>query len=150
MFLSMHLSIYHLSIHIYKHMIFGIRWQRKACVRLLQDLQNYDSLMNNLRLENVSHQKKISHIQGQRRSPSKTVGGVKSRLESNPLPTRDVQRVQTKLVHTRTWRLNRDCNRTVFECLLWRYRLVVDFHRGRGSGCSRLEYGISPLGGCCH
>ena len=83
-------------------MIFGIRWQRKACVRLLQDLQNYDSLMNNLRLENVSHQKKISHIQGQRRSPSKTVGGVKSRLESNPLPTRDAQRVQTKLVHTRT------------------------------------------------
>ena len=102
MFLSMHLSIYHLSIHIYKYMIFGIRWQRKACACLRQDLQNYDSLMNNRRLENVSHQKKISHIQGQRRSPSKTVGGVKSHLESNPLPTRDAQRVQTKLVHTRT------------------------------------------------
>ena len=36
--------------------------------------------------------KKISHIQGQRRSLSKMVGGAKLHLESNPIPTRDTQR----------------------------------------------------------
>ena len=38
------------------------------------------------RQENVgSHQGKISHTQGQRRSPSKMVGGPKLHLESNPI-----------------------------------------------------------------
>ena len=46
--------------------------------------------------------KEIPHIQGQRRSSCKMVGGSKLHLESNPIHTRDVQRVQTKLVHTRT------------------------------------------------
>ena len=41
--------------------------------------------------------KNISHILGQRRSPSKMVGGVKSCLESNLRPTRDAQRAQTNL-----------------------------------------------------
>ena len=41
--------------------------------------------------------KKIPHVQGQRRSPSKTVGGVKSHLESNPIPSRNAQRAQTNL-----------------------------------------------------
>ena len=40
--------------------------------------------------------KKIPHIQGQRKSPSKVVGGAKSHLESNPIPTRDAQRAQKK------------------------------------------------------
>ena len=31
----------------------------------------------------------IPHVQGQRKSPSKMVGGVKSHLESNLIPTRD-------------------------------------------------------------
>ena len=31
-----------------------------------------------------------------RRSPSKMVGGAKSHLESNPIPTRDARRAQTK------------------------------------------------------
>ena len=44
----------------------------------------------------------IPHVQGQRRRPSNTVGGAKSRLESNPIPARDIQRTQTNLVHTRT------------------------------------------------
>ena len=48
------------------------------------------SLLSNYHLENAgSHHKKVSHIQGQRRSPNKTVGGVKLSLESNPIPTRD-------------------------------------------------------------
>ena len=38
----------------------------------------------------VSHQKKIPHIQGQKRSPSKRVGGAKSCLESNLIPARDL------------------------------------------------------------
>ena len=42
------------------------------------------------------------------RSPSMMVGGEKSHLESNPIPTRDAQRAQTNLVHTRTRRLHRD------------------------------------------
>ena len=55
----------------------------------------------------------IPHIQGQRRSPSKMVGGVNSHLESNPIPTTEAQRAQTNLVHTRTQgpphRLRRNC-----------------------------------------
>ena len=46
--------------------------------------------------------KKIPHVQRQRRSPSKTVGGAKLHLESNPIPTRDAWRAQTKPVCTRT------------------------------------------------
>ena len=38
----------------------------------------------------------------------------------------------------------------VFECLLWRYGSAVDCRRDRGPGCSRLGYGINPLGGGRH
>ena len=38
----------------------------------------------------------------------------------------------------------------MFEHLLWRYGSAVDCRRGRGSGCSRLGYGIIPLGGGHH
>ena len=40
--------------------------------------------------------KKMPRIQEQRRSPRKMVGGEKSCLQSNPIPTRDTQRAQTK------------------------------------------------------
>ena len=40
--------------------------------------------------------KKIPHVQRQRKSPKKTVGGAKSHLESNPIPARDAWRAQTK------------------------------------------------------
>jgi len=50
----------------------------------------------------------MPHIQGKRRSPSKRVGGEKSHLESNPIPTRDTQRAQTYLLHTRIQRPHRD------------------------------------------
>ena len=64
---------------------------------LLLELQNYNSLLNNHQQENVeSHQKSIPHVQGQRRSHSKMVGGAKLHLESNPIPARDVWRAQTK------------------------------------------------------
>ena len=76
----------------------GPRWQsRRTCAHLLlHKLQNYN-LLNNRRQENVgSHQKKIPHIQGQRESSGKTVGGTKSCLESNPIPTRDTQEGSNK------------------------------------------------------
>ena len=85
-----------------------------------------------------------------RRSPSKMKGGAKSQLESNPIPTRDAQRAQINLGHTRTQRTHRDGDRIVSEYLLQRYRSTVDCCRGRGSGCSRPGYGISLLGGGCH
>ena len=48
----------------------------------------------------------IPQVQGQRRSPRKTVGvrGVKSRSELSPMPAGDAQRPQRDLVRTRTQR----------------------------------------------
>ena len=63
--------------------------------------------------------KKIPQVQGQRRSPSKKVGGVKSHLESNPIPARDTRRAEAKLLCTRTQRPHGDRARPVCECLLW-------------------------------
>ena len=93
------------------------RQSRKTCTYLLlRELQNYNLLMNNRWQENVeSHQEKMSHIQGQRRSPSKMVGGAKSNLESNPISTRDAQRAWTNpCAHQET---HRDWARLAFECL---------------------------------
>ena len=45
---------------------------------------------------------------------------------------------------------HRDWDRTVFECLLQRYGSAVDSCTGRGSGCNRPGYGITPLGGGHH
>ena len=104
------------------------RWQsRRICTHLLLlELQNYNSLLNSCQKENAgSHPKKIPHVQGQRRSTNKMVGGTKSHLESNPIPASDVRRAQTKLVHTRTQRPHRNWARTMFECLLQRYGSVV-------------------------
>ena len=83
-------------------------------------------------------------------NPRKTVGGVKLHLESNPSPTRGAQKALAKFLYTRTQRPHRDLDRTVFECLLQRDWLSVACYTGRGSGCSRLEFGISPLGGGHH
>ena len=52
--------------------------------------------------------KKIPHIQGQRRSPSKMARGAKSCLESNTIPARDTQRAQTNLVCTKTQRPHKE------------------------------------------
>ena len=82
----------------------------------------------------------IPHVQGQRKSPNKRVGGAKSRLESNPIPARNAQRAQTKpCAHQdpeAPQRLSQTCL-WVFECLLWRLGSTVTCHRDRGSGCSR-------------
>ena len=50
--------------------------RRMCTLILLQELQTYNSLLKNHWQKNVgSHQKKIPHVQGQRRSPNKMVGG---------------------------------------------------------------------------
>ena len=128
------------------------RWQsRRTCVHLLlQELQNYNLLLNNCWQERYFHQKD-THVQGQRRSPSKMVGGVKFSLKSNPIPGRDTRMAQTKpCAHQKTpQRLNQSCL-WMFECLLQWYRSAVVCHRGKGSGCSRPGYGINPVGGGHH
>ena len=48
-------------------------------------------------LQPWSNFEEIPHVQGQRRSPSKMVGGAKLHLESNSIPVRDAQRAQTTL-----------------------------------------------------
>ena len=96
-------------------------------------------------------EKKILLVQGQRRSPKKMVGEARSCLESNPIPARDAERAPTKsCAHQKnSQRMIQTCL-WVFECLLWRYGSTVACFRGRGSGCSRPRYSISPLGGGHH
>ena len=55
--------------------------------------------------------KKYTHVQRQRRSLSKMIGGGKLHLESNPIHIRDIQRAQTKpCVHQETpQRLSQTC-----------------------------------------
>ena len=107
-------------------------WRRTYAHLLLRELQNYNSLLNNRWQKNVgSHEKEIPHVQGQRRSPSKTVGGEKSHLESSAMPARDARRALTNLVRTRTQRPRRDGARTVSECLLRGYGFAVACCRGR-------------------
>ena len=127
-----------------------------SCAHLLREIQNYNSLLNNHWQKNVgSHHKKIPHLQGQRRSPSKMVGRAKSHLESNPIPARDAQSIQTKPCEYETPETQR-LSQTyvwVFECLLWRYGSAVACRRGRGSGYRRpghIACGISPIGGGHH
>ena len=55
-----------------------------------------------------SNFEEIPHTQGQSRSLSNLVEGVKSHLESNPRAARDAQMAQTNLVCTRTQRPHRD------------------------------------------
>ena len=84
-----------------------------------------------------SNSEEIPHVQGQRRSPSKTVGGAKLRLP-NPTPVRDAQRAQTYLVCTRTQRPHRDWDRTVFDYLLRRYESAVHCYRAGTLGAVDL------------
>ena len=44
----------------------------------------------------ISPKKTYPHVPGQRRNPNRMAGGAKLRLESNLIPTRVAQRVQTE------------------------------------------------------
>ena len=120
-----------------------IRWQRiRTCAHLLLwELQIYNSLLNNHRQENIrSHQKKDTHIQGQRRSPSKTAVGRKSHLESNPIPTRHAQRTKENLVRAR--RPHRDWARHASQGLSasCRGRVSGSLPRGQLDTTERLNW----------
>ena len=58
-----------------------------VCYSLLQ----WNFVKQRLRSPGASGCEEIPHIQGQRRSPRKTVGGAKLHLESNPIPTNSVR-----------------------------------------------------------
>ena len=99
--------------------------------------------------EEIAHFEEMPFVQGQSRSLSNMVGGAKSHLESNPLTLqRFSEGSNIPCVHQNPE--NPHSARTVFECLLRRYRSAVDCCMGRGSGCSRPGSGISSLGGGGH
>ena len=58
----------------------------------------------------------MTQVQGQR-SPNKTVGEVKSRLESNPKPTRHSEGSNKTLSAPGSWDPTRNWARSAFECL---------------------------------
>ena len=128
---------------MYRH---DVRWQsRRTCTHLLLwGLKNCNKPLKNRWQENAeSHskkKKKIHHIQGQRRSHNKMVGGVKSCLESKLRPPEMLRGFKQNLVWTRTRgthkRLSQICL-WVFECLLQWHGSTVACHGNRGSGCSR-------------
>ena len=105
------------------------------------DIGNLISGSSAFQQENTgSYQNKILQVQGQRRSPNKMVGGVKLHLESNPKPTRDSWRAQTKPCVHQDPETPVRLSQTFFwvsECLLPRHRSAVACCRDRGSGCSR-------------
>ena len=116
---------------------------------LLQELQNYNSLLKTIDRRMLDPTKKDTSCPGTKNKPQKDgrKGEITFRIKSHtpqccsegsnkPYAYQDPETPQ---------RL-----RTVFECLLWRYRSAVACRRGQGSGCSRPGYGISPLGAGCH
>ena len=138
--LDVHLSQSGTSLLFHVQLLTLARWQSRRMYThlLLQELQNYNSLLNNHQRENVgSHQKKIPYIQGHRRSPSKMVGGARSQLQSNPIPARHAQTVQTKSVRTRTQRPCRDWASPVFESSA-EVQVSSGLPQRQGSGCSYL------------
>ena len=100
-----------------------------------------------------SHCEEIPHVQGQRRSSSKTVGVLKSRVESNPIPARDAQRAHTNLVCTSTQRpqrLRQKNGRVELICKveveLQMYKTNLRLPRGDGVW-TNWEIGIDIYGG---
>ena len=128
------------------------RWQSKrTCAHLLLwELQNYNLLMNNHLLENVrSHQKKKKNTPHPRAKDKPQQDGARrgkiafriklltfqrhSKGSNKPCVLQDPETPQ---------RLSQNCV-WVSPAKVWS---AMACHRGRGSGYSRPEYGISPLG----
>ena len=125
-------------------------WGRRMCIHLLlRELQNYNSLLNNCRLENVgSHHKRYPTSKGKGEAQQEgRRGEIEFRIK--PLTCQRCSEGSNKpCVYQDPETPQRA--RPVFECLLQRFRSAVDCFRDRGFGYSRLGYGISPLGGGCH
>ena len=117
---------------------------RRTCAHLL--LRD-NSLLNNHQQENVgSHQKRIPHVQGQRR-PQQDGRRGKIMFRIKPYTRQRQSEDSNPCVHQEIpQRVSQPCL-WVSACLLWRHRSAVACHKGRGSGCSRPASGISPLGG---
>ena len=80
------------------------------------------------------------HVEEQRRSPNKMVGGTKSHLESNPIPARDTWRAQTKpCAPGPRHPTEAEPAQPGSECLLQTSLSAVACCRGRGSGCSSCQ-----------
>ena len=86
--------------------------------------------------------KKDTHVQGQRRSPNKMVGGVKSRLESNPSQRHLEGSNKALCTSGDPAETEPDLPLSVW---VLRSGSAVACCRGRGSGHSRPGYGINPL-----
>ena len=126
------------------------QWRsRRMCAHLLlRELQNYNSLLKSHRQENVgSYQKKDTlhprakekALQGGRR------GEIMFRIKPHTLQR--CSEGSNKPCVQQDPETAQRLNQTVFECLLQRYGSAVACRRGKGSGCSRPGYGITPLGG---
>ena len=81
---------------------------RKVAHLLLQELQNYNSLLKTVDRRMLDPTKKDTSCPGTKNKPQKVVGGAKSHLESNPRPARDVRKAQPNPMHTRNQRPHRD------------------------------------------
>ena len=84
--------------------------------------------------------KEIPHIQRQRRSPPKMVGGAKLCLKLNLFPPETLRGHKQNLVHNRTQGPHKRLSQTclwVSECCLQRHRSAVTCCGDGGSGCSR-------------
>ena len=94
--------------------------------------------------------KKIPHIQRQRKSPNKTIGGEKNHIyNQSPHPPETLGGLKQNLVHNRT-------QGPVFECLSVPCGGTGQQWPAAGTGTLDAKdlggavYGLRPLGGCCH
>ena len=89
------------------------RWQsRRTCAHLLlQELQNYNSLLNTSTGECWLPQKRYSTSKAKGEAP------IWWHFESNSMPTSDAWRAQKNFVHSTTQRPHRDWARPAFVCL---------------------------------
>ena len=84
--------------------------------------------------------KRYPTSKGKGEAPKKMVGGVKSHLESNPIPSRDAWRPQAEPCVYQYPEIPQRLSQTclwVFECLLRRRGSSVTCHRDKCSGCIR-------------
>ena len=84
------------------------------------------------------------------KAPVRWYGWQNHVQNQTPYPPEKLRGFKQTLVCIRIQRPHRDWTRTVSECLLQRYGSAVACRRGKGSGCRRPGYGISPLGGSRH
>ena len=125
------------------------RWQsRRTYAHLLQELQNYNSLLNNCWQENAGFHRKDIPRPRAKEKPQQDGRRGKTAFRIKSHTTRDAWRAQTYLVCIRTQRPHRDWARTVSVRLLWRYRSAVAHYRvGCTEWCSAC---MGPFEGCHH